>query len=85
MAIDIKSKPVRKKANPYGNPAKIEESRILNIADEKENEIELKQLSINLNSDQHFAFKVYAMIKCRKTMKDVFLEAWELHKKHYKK
>ncbi len=90
MAINIKNKPVRKKSNPYGEPAKIEEPRVLNIVDETKKEIEkevelTKQLSINLSPDEHFAFKAYAMMECRKSMKDVFLEAWELHKEHYKK
>ena len=39
MAINIKNKPARKKTNRYGEPSKIEEPRVLNIADESEKEV----------------------------------------------
>ena len=86
MTIDVKNKPAKQKANQ--DPSHIEEPSILSVVGENEKEQkkeDTKQLSINLSPDEHFAFKAYAMIECRKSMKDVFLEAWELHKEHYKK
>ena len=86
MNIKIKSKPKSRKKNPYGEPANMEEPRVLDISPKKESESPkpTSQLSINLTPQEHRDFKIYA-VTCNKSMKDIFLEAIDLHKKYNNK